>query len=63
MTGIDHYDMYANDAWLLGQYDAKNDLLYYEVDNHLKAGNNCIKIVVKDAVGNKTTKKVNVFKK
>lgn len=63
MTGIEHYDIYANDAWLLGQYDAKNDLLYYEVDNHLKAGNNCIKIVVKDAVGNKTTKKVNVFKK
>lgn len=63
MTGIEHYDIYANDAWLLGQYDAKNDLLYYEVDHHMKAGDNCIKIVVKDAVGNKTTKKVNVFKK
>ena len=63
MTGIEHYDIYANDAWMLGQYDAKNDLLYYEVDHHMKAGNNCIKIVVKDAVGNKTTKKVNVFKK
>ncbi|MBR4390928.1 MAG: M23 family metallopeptidase [Bacteroidales bacterium] len=63
MTGIETYDMYANDQWLLGQYDAKNDLLYYEVDSHLKAGKNCVKIVVKDAVGNKTTKQVNIYKK
>lgn len=63
MTGIDSYNMYANDAWLLGVYDAKNDLLYYEVDSHLKAGKNCIKVVVKDAVGNKTTKKVNIYRK
>lgn len=63
MTGIDSYNMYANDAWLLGVYDAKNDLLYYEVDSHVKAGRNCIKVVVKDAVGNTTTKKVNVYRK
>lgn len=63
MTGIDSYNIYGNDNWLLGQYDAKNDLLYYEIDNKMKAGNNCVKVVVKDAVGNSTTKKVNVFKK
>ena len=63
MTGIESYNLYANDAWLLGQYDAKNDLFYYETDSHLKAGNNTIKIVVKDAVGNTTTKKVKVFRK
>lgn len=63
MTGIDSYNIYANDAWLLGVYDAKNDLLSYEVDSHVKAGKNCIKVVVKDAVGNKTTKKVNVYRK
>lgn len=63
MTGIDSYNMYANDAWILGQYDAKNNLLYYETDHHVKAGKNTIKIVVKDAVGNTTTKKVNVIKK
>ncbi len=63
MTGIDSYNMYANDAWILGQYDAKNDLLYYEMDSHVKQRKNCIKVVVKDAVGNTTTKKVNVFKK
>ena len=36
MTGIDSYNLYADDAWLLGKYDAKYDLLYYEVDSHLK---------------------------
>lgn len=63
MTGIDQYDIYANEAWLLGQYDAKNNLLYYEVDSHMKAGLNTVKVVVKDAVGNSTTKKVKVYKK
>ena len=63
MTGIDSYNIYADDAWLLGKYDAKNDLLYYEVDSHLKKGKSCIKVVVKDAVGNKTTKTVNIYRK
>lgn len=63
MTGVETYNMYANDAWILGKYDAKNNLLYYEVDSHLKAGDNTIKVVVKDAVGNATTKKVKVYRK
>ena len=63
MTGIDSYDLYANDNWLLGQYDAKNDLLFYEVDSHMKTGKNTVKVVVMDAVGNKTTKSVNVYRK
>ena len=61
MTGIESYNMYANDEWILGKYDAKNNLLYYEMDSHIKKGKNCIKVVVKDAVGNTTTKKVNVY--
>ena len=63
MTGIDSYNLYANDQWLLGQYDAKNDLLYYEVDGYLKKGSNNLKVVVKDGVGNPTTKSVNVYRK
>lgn len=61
MTGISHYDMYANDTWILGKYDAKNNLLYHEMDGHIRQGNNRIKVVVKDAVGNTTTKNVNVY--
>lgn len=63
MTGIDSYNLYANDAWILGKYDAKNNLLYHEIDSHVKKGKNCIKVVVKDAVGNTTSKKVNVYLK
>ena len=63
MTGVETYNMYANDAWILGKYDAKNNLLYYEVDSHMKAGDNTVKVVVKDGVGNVTTKKVKVYRK
>ena len=63
MTGIDSYNMYADENWILGKYDAKNNLLYYEVDSHMKKGKNCVKVVVKDAVGNTTTKKVNLYRK
>ena len=63
MTGIESYNIYANDAWLLGQYDAKNNLLYYEVDSHMVQGRNTVKVEVTDAVGNKTTKKVTLYKK
>ena len=38
-SGIDKYDIYLNGKWVIGAYDAKNDLLYYDVDEHLKKGN------------------------
>ena len=55
MTGIDTYDIYLDDVWVLGQYDAKNALLYYEIDEKMKAGTNNVKVVVADGVGNKKT--------
>ena len=60
MTGVDSYNIYLNDEWVLGIYDAKNNLLYYEFDEHLPVGNINVKVVVKDAVGNKTTLKAKV---
>ena len=55
MTGIETYDIYLDDVWVLGQYDAKNALLYYEIDDKMKKGSNNVKVVVTDAVGNKKT--------
>ena len=55
MTGIDTYDISLDDVWVLGQYDAKNALLYYEIDEKMKAGTNNVKVVVADGVGNKKT--------
>ena len=60
MTGIDSYNIYLNGEWVLGKYDAKYNLLYYEFDEHLPTGNINVKVEVKDAVGNKRTLKVKV---
>ena len=55
MTGIETYNIYLDDVWVLGQYDAKNNLLYYEFDEKIKKGTNNVKVVVTDGVGNKKT--------
>ena len=55
MTGIETYDIYLDGVWVLGKYDAKNALLYYEFDERMQAGTNNVKVVVTDAVGNKKT--------
>ena len=60
MTGIETYDIYLDDVWVLGQYDAKNALLYYEFDEKMKKGTNNVKVVVTDGVGNKKTLKLKV---
>ena len=60
MTGIETYDIYLDDVWVLGKYDAKNALLYYEFDEKMKAGTNNVKVVVTDGVGNKKTLKMKV---
>lgn len=53
-SGIDNYEATLNGSWLLMAYDAKNDLLIYELDERLKKGENELQITVKDAVGNKS---------
>ncbi len=60
MTGIETYDIYLDDVWVLGQYDAKNALLYYEFDEKMKKGTNNVKVVVTDGVGNRKTLKMKV---
>ena len=60
MTGIETYDIYLDDVWVLGKYDAKNDLLYYEFDEKMKKGTNNVRVVVTDGVGNTKTLKVKV---
>lgn len=53
-TGIDGYGMYVNDEWVLADYDAKNKLLIYQIDNHIKKGHNNLKVIVTDMVGNES---------
>ena len=61
-SGIDKYDIYLNGKWVIGAYDAKNNLLFYDVDDYLKNGNNKMEVVVTDAVGNKTSRTYNIIR-
>ncbi len=60
-TGIDTYNATLNGEWLLMEYDAKNDLLIYEVDERLRKGENNLRIEVKDQVGNQSLKEVKLL--
>lgn len=61
-SGIDKYDIYLNGKWVIGAYDAKTDLLFYDVDSNLKKGNNKMEIVVTDGVGNETKRCYNIIR-
>jgi len=60
MTGVETYNIYLDDVWVLGQYDAKNALLFYNIDEKMKSGTNNVKVVVTDGVGNSKTLKLKV---
>ena len=52
-TGINKCDMYVNEKWVLADYDAKNKLLIYQIDDHIKEGHNTLEVIVTDMVGNR----------
>jgi len=53
-TAISSYKAYLNNEWILMEYDAKNNLLVYDFDHHLKKGENNFSLVVTDAMKNKS---------
>lgn len=55
LSGIETYNAYLDDRWILMEYDEKNDLLVYRFDQHLKDGENKFKLVVTDERGNIAT--------
>ena len=59
-SGIKNILPTLNGDWLLMDYDPKNNLLTYEVDERLKKGMNTLRIVVTDECNNKTTLEVKV---
>ncbi len=42
-------------------YDAKNDLLIYEIDERLKKGENQLTLAVTDEVGNKSVLRMQII--
>lgn len=54
LSGINKYNLFANDKWILGEYDAKSNVLIYNFDEDTPLGAIIFKLEVSDKVGNKT---------
>lgn len=53
-TGIKSYNAYLNGKWILMEFDAKKNLLTYQIDDHLKKGKNNFRLEVEDLLSNKS---------
>ncbi|MDD2563814.1 MAG: M23 family metallopeptidase [Salinivirgaceae bacterium] len=63
LSGINNYDGYINDKWILFEYDAKNNLLVYNIDKQMPTGSDLeLRIEITDKVGNKATKYIQLAK-
>lgn len=58
LSGIKTYEATLNGEWLLMEYDAKNDLLTYFIDERLKAGENDFVLKVTDRKDNESVFKM-----
>lgn len=54
LSGIKSYRGTLDGRWILMDYDAKNNLLRYSVDDRMKPGKNEFRLVVRDDVGNES---------
>ncbi len=52
LSGINKYNLYINDKWVLAEYDGKSDLLTYWFDAETPVGEMKIELKVSDRVGN-----------
>ena len=53
LSGINKYNLFVNDKWVIGEYDAKSDLITYYFDADTPPGNLQFKLEAEDKVGNK----------
>jgi hypothetical protein len=53
-TGIKRFRVTLNDQWILTEYEPKKSLLFYNFDDRIKKGENRLKVVVSDRLGNET---------
>jgi hypothetical protein len=56
-SGINRYEGYLNDRWVLMQYEPKKQLLFYEIDSLMKKGENRFKLTVSDHRDNRSVYK------
>jgi murein DD-endopeptidase MepM/ murein hydrolase activator NlpD len=62
-SGIDTYNAYLNDTWILMEYDYKTKRLVHDFsDGKVQEGRNNLKVVVNDNVGNSTIFETHFFR-
>jgi len=54
LSGVYKYNLFINDSWVLGEYDAKSDMITYNFDENTPKGPLSFKLEVEDRVGNKS---------
>jgi len=52
LSGVEKYDAYIDDQWVLTEFDYKKKLLIHRFEDDLMKGNHTFKVVVKDKIGN-----------
>jgi hypothetical protein len=56
LSGIDSFNAYLNDEWILMEYDYKTKKLTHNIfDGKIKPGLNAFKLIVTDKLNNSTT--------
>jgi hypothetical protein len=53
LSGIASYRALMNDKWILMDYDAKNNMLTYTIDEMMKPGQNLLLLEVRDGKSNR----------
>jgi hypothetical protein len=54
LSGLRKYNVYIDDKWILGEYDAKSDMITYNFDENTPKGPLNFKVEAEDKVGNRT---------
>lgn len=57
LSGIDTWRGIMNNRWILIEYDEKNDLMYYVIDERMSEGSNSFELTVSDTKNNVSTYK------
>lgn len=60
LSGVNKYNLFINDKWVLAEYDGKSDVLTYWFDTETPMGDLKIELKVSDKVGNESLLKLNL---
>ncbi len=62
LSGIKNYKAFMNGKWILMEYNVKEDLLTYTIDDNVKEGSNYFHLYVEDAKENKADYETELIK-